>query len=194
MSFEDYCEARKLHLMVAVVYNGGGFGPLLRLFREKQMSITGLLQKLVESICSAPCTVQEIFNSFVRLTKEELWASDRALRSYICTDDNYEKLKNGEIGINLIQTHIAMSMAVMDDWVGYVFEAAETMCGETLQTDADLPSILADIRAFCRGCTHNLWGANRNEDIPYSTLKYDIIRCSVRPKALLYQTIGSTLR
>ncbi len=27
MSFQDYQDARKLHLMVAVVYNGGGFAP-----------------------------------------------------------------------------------------------------------------------------------------------------------------------
>ena len=47
MSFEDYQEARKLHLMVAVVYNGGGFSPLLRLLRQSQIPIIGLLQRLV---------------------------------------------------------------------------------------------------------------------------------------------------
>ena len=52
MSFEDYLEARKLHLMVAVVYNGGGFSPLLRLLRQKKVSIIGLLQRLVADIGS----------------------------------------------------------------------------------------------------------------------------------------------
>ena len=75
MSFEDYQEARKLHLMVAVVYNGGGFSPLLRLLRQKKVSIIGLLQRLVADIKSAPASVQAVFNSFVRLTKEELWDS-----------------------------------------------------------------------------------------------------------------------
>ena len=32
MSFEDYVEARKLHLMVAVVYNGGGLQSLVKDF------------------------------------------------------------------------------------------------------------------------------------------------------------------
>ena len=54
MSFEDYQEARKLHLMIAVVYNGGGFSPLLRLLRQKKVPIIGLLQRLVARIKSAP--------------------------------------------------------------------------------------------------------------------------------------------
>src|ERR1019366_888196 len=110
MSFEDYQEARKLHLMVAVVYNGGGFSPLLRLLRQKNVSIIGLLQRLVACIASAPPSIQTIFNSFVRLTKEELWDSEEELRTYVCAENNYEKLRNEEIGINLIQTHSAMSL------------------------------------------------------------------------------------
>ncbi len=68
--------------------------------------------------------MQAIFNSFVRLTKEELWDSEEELRAYVYADNNYEKLLKGEIGINLIQTHTAMSLAVMDDWVKYVFQTA----------------------------------------------------------------------
>ena len=106
MSFEDYREARKVHLMVAVVYNGGGFSPLLRLLRQNQVPIMGLLQRLVADIKRAPASVQAIFNSFVRLTKEELWDSEEELRAYVYAENNYEKLLKGEIGINLIQTHI----------------------------------------------------------------------------------------
>ena len=49
-------------------------------------------------------------------------------------DNNYEKLLKGEIGINLIQTHTAMSLAVMDDWVKYVFQTAELMLGDDIQS------------------------------------------------------------
>ncbi len=174
MSFQDYQEARKLHLMVAVVYNGGGLSPLLRLLRQNNVSIVGLLQRLVADIKSAPPSVLAVYNSFVRLTTEELWETEDELREYVRTGNNYEKLLNGEIGINLIQTHTAMSLAVMDDWVKYIFRTAFNMLGDSLQSDAEVSEIFADIQAFCAARVHNIWGNDRNEDNPCILLRYDI--------------------
>ena len=174
MSFEDYREARKLHLMVAVVYNGGGFSPLLRLLRQRNISIIGLLQRMVADIGRAPATVQDVFNSFVRLTKEELWDSEEELRAYIYADNNYEKLLKGEIGINLIQTHTAMSLRVMDDWAEYLFQTAKSMVAELAGGDVEGAASFADIKAFCVGRVHNIWGSDRNEDNPEIALQYDI--------------------
>lgn len=176
MSFDDYLEARKLHLMVAVVYNGGGFAPLLRMLRQKKLSVTGLLQDLVARIRSAPVSVQHVFDSFARLTREELWDSEEELRAYVSADDNYEKLLKGEIGVNVSQTHTAMSLAVMDDWVDYVFETAEIILGENLRQDAEMRTMFADVRLFCAGRTHNIFGADRNEDTPCAVFQYDIMR------------------
>lgn len=174
MSFQDYQEARKLHLMVAVCYNGGGFSALLRLLRQRNIPIIGLLQRLVSDIRSAPGAVQAIFNSFVRLTTEELWDSEEELRAYVRTENNYEKLLKGEIGINLIQTHTAMSLAVMGDWVKYVFQTARMILGDDIHTDSESSAFLADIEAFCGGRVHNIWGSDRNEDNPSILLYYDI--------------------
>jgi radical SAM superfamily enzyme YgiQ (UPF0313 family) len=175
MSFDDYRAARKLHLMVAVVYNGGGFAPLLRMLRQRKVSIIGFLQNLVARIRLAPAPVQDVFESFVRFTKEELWESEDELRAYVSTEENYEKLLRGELGINVIQTHTAMSLAVMDDWVDYVFETVEIMLGEELHKDAEMTAMFGEIRLFCAGRTHNIWGADRNEDIPRGVFQYDIV-------------------
>jgi len=174
MPFEDYVEARKLHLMVAVVYNGGGFSPLLRLLRQKKVPIVELLQRLVARIPFAPVPIQAIFNSFVRLTKEELWDSDEELRTFVRSGNNYDRLINGEIGINLIQTHSAMSLAVMDDWAKYVFATAKELMGAAHLDEETLP-MFSDIQAFCEGRTHNIWGRDRNEDNPCIALHYDIV-------------------
>jgi len=174
MTFEDYREARKLHLMVSVVYNGGGFSPLLRLLRQRKIPIVALLQGIIAGIKLAPISVQEIFNSFVRLTKEELWDSEEELRAYVCADNNYKKLLRGEIGINLIQTHMAKSLAVADDWVDYVFTTVKTMLVDEVEADAENRAIFTDIRAYCSGRMHNIWGSDRNEDCPCVLLRYDI--------------------
>ena len=174
MSFADYVEARKLHFMVAVVYNGGGFGALLRMLRQKKVSIIRLLQLLVTHMQSAPSSVREIFDSFVKLTKEELWDSEEELRAYVYRDGNYEKLLGEKLGTNLIQTHTAKSLAVMDDFVEYVFEVVKMMIQEQLAWDQELEAMCGDIRHFVGGRTHNLFGEDRNDDVPCFTFSYDI--------------------
>jgi radical SAM superfamily enzyme YgiQ (UPF0313 family) len=174
MSFEDYQEARKLHLMVAVVYNGGGFGPLLRFLRHKKTPVIQFLERLVADIHSAPGSVQTIFQSFMRLTKEELWNSEEELRDYVYSGDNYNKLLNGEIGINLIQTHTAMSLAVMDDWAGYVFRTAESVLGDRFGNESDDAAAFSEIKAFCAGRTHDIWGTSADDLNPSAVFQYDI--------------------
>jgi radical SAM superfamily enzyme YgiQ (UPF0313 family) len=174
MSFEDYQEARKLHLMVAVVYNGGGFGPLLRFLRHKKTPVIQFLERLVADIHSAPSSVQTIFQSFMRLTKEELWNSEEELRDYVYAGDNYNKLLNGEIGINLIQTHTAMSLAVMDDWAGYVFRTVESMLGDKIGNESDDAAAFSEIKAFCAGRTHDIWGTSADDLNPRAVFQYDI--------------------
>jgi radical SAM superfamily enzyme YgiQ (UPF0313 family) len=174
MSFEDYQEARKLHLMVAVVYNGGGFGPLLRFLRHKKAPIIQFLERLVADIHSAPSSVQTIFQSFMRFTREELWDSEEELRDYVYAGDNYNKLLNGEIGINLIQTHTAMSLAVMDDWAGYVFRTVESMLGDKIGNESDDAAAFSEIKAFCAGRTHDIWGTSADDLNPSAVFQYDI--------------------
>jgi hypothetical protein len=108
------------------------------------------------------------------LTREELWNSEEELRAYVYAGNNYEKLLKGEIGINLIQTHTAMSLAVMDDWVKYVFQTANIMLGDDIHSDIERSAIFFDIQAFCAGSTHNIWGRDRNENSPRVLLRYDI--------------------
>lgn len=185
MSFEDYREARKIHLMVAVVYNGGGFAPLLRLLRQKGVPIMGLLQKLVADMRSAPTGVQAVFDSFVRLTKDELWESEQELREFIDREGNYEKLLRGEIGINLIQTHSAMSLSVIGQWVDYVFRTATQLLNLSENYDEGELALIADVQKFCSGRVHNIWGVDRNEDNPEVTLHYDIPAWMRSPQSAL---------
>lgn len=173
MSFEDYQEARKLHFMVAVVYNGAGFGPLLRFMRHKKAPIVHFLEGLIANIDTAPQSVQKIFRSFVRLTREELWNSEEELRAYVYAGDNYNKLLNGEIGINLIQTHTAMSLAVMDDWADFVFQTAESVLGDLLKNESDADEF-EEIQTFCAARTHDLWGTRADDDNPNAVFHFDI--------------------
>lgn len=176
MSFEDYKEARKLHLMVAVVYNGAGFGPLLRFMRHKKVPVIHFLERLVAQIKTAPESVQKIFNSFTRLTQEELWNSEEELRRFIYAEGNYDRLLKGEIGINLIQTHTAMSLSAVDDWARYIFRVADAILAEHMGEERSDIDFLSDVKAFCAARTHNIWGATADSDNPTALFRYDINR------------------
>ncbi|HTM17509.1 MAG TPA: radical SAM protein [Terracidiphilus sp.] len=176
MSFEDYKEARKLHLMVAVVYNGAGFGPLLRFMRHKKVPVIHFLEQLVAEIESAPESVQKIFQSFTRLTKEELWDSEQELRDFIYAEGNYERLLKGEIGINLIQTHTAMSLAAVDDWSKYIFRVADGVLADHMGDEPGDMTFLSEVKAFCAARTHNIWGEAADSDNPTAIFRYDVNR------------------
>ena len=176
MSFKDYQEARKLHLMVAVVYNGAGFGPLLRFMRHKKVPIIRFLQQLVDEIDQAPESVQKIFQSFMRLTKEELWETEETLREFIYAEGNYDRLLKGEIGINLIQTHTAMSLAAIDEWSNYIFRVADEVLAPHMGDEAGDAAFLAEVKTFCAGRTHNIWGDSADDDNPTGMFRYDLER------------------
>jgi radical SAM superfamily enzyme YgiQ (UPF0313 family) len=174
MSFEDYCAVRNIHFMLAVVYSGSGFRPLLKLLRQKKLPVIEFIKTLVVNIQSAPRSVIDVYNSFARLTREELWNSEDELRNYICSENNYEKLLKEEMGTNLIQTHTAKALRVMNDWVDFVFGEAQKMFHETLVSNPEVSMMFNDIRNFCAGRTHNIWGEDRNIDNPQYALTYDI--------------------
>src|ERR1039457_7233112 len=67
-----------------------------------------------------------------------------------------------------------MSLRVMDDWAEYLFQTARTMLGEVIEGDIESAESFGDIKAFCVGRVHNIWGSDRNEDNPEVILHYDI--------------------
>ncbi len=173
LSFQEYQDARKYHLIVNSVYNGKGFGPLFKFFGENKIPVFKLLKALVENMSEAPKEVRDLFDHFAMKTRNELWDSESDLRDFASRPENYEKLLRGEIGENLIQTHNAKSMRIMNAWAEYIFAVAEKIClGQGLSSEQ--LEMLNDVRSYCTGRVHNLWGEDREIDNPVFTLSFDV--------------------
>jgi radical SAM superfamily enzyme YgiQ (UPF0313 family) len=173
LSFQEYQDARKFHLIVNSVYNGKGFGPLFKFFGENKIPVFRLLKSLVESMPEAPKEVRDLFEHFAMKTRNELWDSEEELREFASLPENYEKLLRGEIGENLIQTHNAKSMRIMGGWAKYIFMIAERIC-RAQGLSSEQMAMLNDIRSYCTGRVHNLWGDDREIDNPTFTMQFDI--------------------
>lgn len=173
MSFKEYQDLRKYHLVINVIYNGKGFRPLFKFFNELEISVFDLLKEIVENIDTAEEEVKRVFDSFVKLTQDELWDSEKELLAYVTTEEAYEKLLAGEIGTNLIQTHAAKGLKCIDTWAHFVFRASEKIFGR-INFSPERQEQFADIRNFCLGRIHNLWGSERHLDNPVYEFRYDI--------------------
>ena len=167
LSFEDYLKLRLFHLIVNAVNNGKPFGPLFKFLREQNLSTFPLFMALVEEIDSASDEIKKIVASFNQKTKEELWASKEELLDYIKKEENYNKLLSGELGANLIQTHVAMSNLIMTEWCNFVFATAKKILS--------IPhEVIDQLHRFCAAKVYNIWGEKRNLDNPEIELNYDI--------------------
>jgi len=173
LSFEEYQKARKIHLAVNVVCNGKGFGPLFKLFKENGVPFFDLIFETVERIEEAPPRVGEVVDSFARLTRDELWESEAELRAFVSREENYQKLLRGELGANLIQTHLAKSLRVMEDWADFLFTIARDIFS-VRGLPPDKMAMLEEVRLFCKGRVHNLWSEDRGEDVPVHAFRHDV--------------------
>lgn len=172
LPFEDYLRLRLLHLVVNVIYNNHPFAPLFRFFRQHSINLFQFLFNLVERMDQAPDPVREIADSFVTLTRNELWDSKEVLLDFIQQPENYEKYKNGELGTNLIQSHQARSQMVMEAWCQFVFDQLRTL--------SPPPSVgawtdqLADLECVCRCRVSHLWNQGWETLIPETQINTDI--------------------
>jgi radical SAM superfamily enzyme YgiQ (UPF0313 family) len=107
-SFGEYLKARGLHLVLAVVYNGGPFGGFFKLAREYNINLKKFLFKLHDNFINHP-GLSKLYKEFIEETREELFGSYEEATSFYLNSDNFNRLIKGERGKNLLQTYACSS-------------------------------------------------------------------------------------
>jgi radical SAM superfamily enzyme YgiQ (UPF0313 family) len=115
MSFDDYLWLRGLSLMVELIHNSRPFHELFMYVTPYQISVFDFVMKLYNSIGSSPQKVRDLFGSFDSETRNELWDTEAELVAFYKNSENYEKLKRGDLGGNVIYKHKAMGLAYCPD-------------------------------------------------------------------------------
>lgn len=100
LTFKDYLNCRKMHLVINLFYNDGIFKDVLRVFQENSISKYEWLKVIWEYEKSQE--FNQLVELFLNETKNELWESKEDLERFIQTDSNIEKYIKGELGSNLI--------------------------------------------------------------------------------------------
>jgi radical SAM superfamily enzyme YgiQ (UPF0313 family) len=174
LSFEDYVELRRLHLIISTIYNGKGYAGLFKFFRQSELDVFLLLEGMLQNFSSAPITVRESIADFERETRDELWDSEEDLRAFYSDDHNYDLLVSGDLGANLLQKYVAaFLLEASNDWLRYTFNVAKGIVEKQLGDDESLRK-LENIERYSGARTRNIFAENRLDVIPKLSLDYDV--------------------
>lgn len=138
LSFDDYIEARRLHLVVTIFYNDGVFAALLKLLRSLSLPIF----RWIEIILSfdLPENLKPLFDSFTDATRNELWGSRGELEKFVQEEGVVKQFISGELGNNLLFIHKTLAITTYFEQLADV--ARDAMHTYLCEENLDTPDIL----------------------------------------------------
>jgi len=175
LSFDEFLELRLIGFVLWVSNQGIVFDSLLKFLREKNVDVFDLFHNMAKNHHNAPDNIKQIFDSFIKSTKNELWDSPEEIKEFIQKDENYNKLVSGETGFNVIQYHHAWILTeFMDEWIDYTIENSQRLLDKK-SSSIKISEEFEDIANFSRGVGHNPLKSNRMETNPKYRFTFDII-------------------
>lgn len=179
LSFDDYLNVRVLALFVEALYNGKPFEEFFKYAKFYNIQSATLLQNLYDNISEAPKDVQVIVNGFLDETKSELWDTEKDLLDFYNNDENYNKLKKGEVGGNLLYKYKSQSLlessssliSFLQDQV--LKEVVSKQKG--IKSTETIKSELKEIANFCSLKVNALLDANADDKPISGKFDYDIL-------------------
>lgn len=197
LSFDDYLAARKFHLVITLFYNDGIFALLLKMLRRLELPIYRWLELLDQS--PLPPKLSQLFDSFLKATRDELWDSHQELAAFIHQPGTIEQYIAGERGNNLLFVHKTLAIINNIDELAEV--ARTTLVRYVRESGRTTPEILAFINEalnyHCARARHLFFDRNQS---PTLTLHYDLekfaqdnrplgVGCYLLPKPTVYRFI-----
>jgi hypothetical protein len=109
LPFEDYVTARKYHLVSSVFWNDSWFDIPLHFAKRFGVKASRWWSELLPALESGPQPVRDFLGAFVGETVNELFPTRENCAEFYRRKENFEKLKNGEIGDNLMYKYRAIA-------------------------------------------------------------------------------------
>lgn len=172
MSFEEYVDLRVIAFTVWVLTRGG-YDALLKFMKERGTDLVRLFLG-VKSAAAAPDGVVGVLGAFRQATIGELWSSAGEIKEHYQDDAAYEKLLNGEEGVNLLNYFCGVVTAEhMEEWTEYSMDVARRLLRE-LPLDSAAWRQFEDVASYCRGVTYGLMAKGVTNGDPEMELHHDI--------------------
>ena len=160
LSFDDYLYLRVIALLVESLHNGRPFNEFFLYGKHHNIEQASLLKILYDNINKGSKNIQNLIQAFIDETKGELWDSEEELLNFYKKEENYLKLKNGEVGGNLIYKYKSRNLVENNsDWIdlfeNQLFEEIIKK-NQNLKNKDIIKKELKEISQFCKSKTNGL--------------------------------------
>jgi radical SAM superfamily enzyme YgiQ (UPF0313 family) len=109
LPFEDYVTARKYHLTSSVFWNDSWFDPVVRFVRAFDIKISEWWEQMPTAMETGRLSVRRFLDDFVSETINELFPTREACVEFYSQEENFQRLRQGEIGDNLMYKYRAIA-------------------------------------------------------------------------------------
>lgn len=109
LPFEDYLQARKLHMTFSVFWNDSWFQDVVSFARNHGIKSSEWLDAILAAMEVDRGPVGRFLADFVRETTNELFPTRQACAEFYGREDNFKRLVEGEIGDNLMYRYRAIA-------------------------------------------------------------------------------------
>src|SRR5207247_11080493 len=109
MSFDDYVETRRWHLVSSVFWNDSWFEDAVLFSQKLGLKRSQWFDAMLPAMKNAAGPVRDFLDRFVGETIGELFPTLEACSAFYNDDDNFRRLLNGDTGDNLMYKYRAIA-------------------------------------------------------------------------------------
>jgi len=143
------------------------------------------IKYILKCLENAPNEIKEVFDSFESETKSELFKNEDTIISYYSDEKNYQMLKRGEIGGNVIFRNKGMMFGnVLHVWIDYVFDCALGILNVAEGNTDEKIKALNAIKSFTSSKLEGLFSSELTFVDIYLNSEYDILMWLKNEKGL----------
>ena len=180
LPFNDYIYLRVVALLVETLHNGRPFQEFFLYVKKFNVEPASFIKFLYDNIDKASDKIKDIINNFVNETKNELWNSEEDLLEYYRKEENYEKLKQGKVGGNLIYKYKALSLIeASSDWIDYIEDSLFDLALDKqkfIANTSEIKNEISDLSKFCKLKNSGLLDPKAKTNLLEDNFNYDILR------------------
>ena len=107
LPFEDYVSCRKHHLAFSIFWNDSWFLDVVQLLRNLDIKPSEWLVAMLEAMEEDNGEIRMLLDEFVDETLNELFPTPEACIEFYSDEDNFQRLREGKIGDNLMYKYRA---------------------------------------------------------------------------------------
>jgi radical SAM superfamily enzyme YgiQ (UPF0313 family) len=138
LSINEYLKIREFSFLMEILFNSSIFIELWICLKAYGLDYYDFLKLACRELENAHGKIRQIFTSFNNEAKNELKDSSKSVVEFYSKKANYQKLIEGEIGVNVVFHHKAMLLInSLPEWIEFAFNCLRRFIKDEKKIDAN---------------------------------------------------------